>query len=126
MGNYSQYIIECMADKQIENKIKSIGKVKYELPFINRFVLEVEDKNKNILHQLGNQRQIHKNTNITAQMDTAKKTVKANLVNDKGYTGHNISICIIYLYSTIYSFVNNYFIFSFFNINTTCYSKNHD
>jgi len=95
MGDYSQYIIECIADKKLENKIKSIGKVKYELPFINSFVLEINNKQKNILHRLCNSKLIHKNTNIAAQMNTAKKTVKADLVNNKGYTGHGVSICIL-------------------------------
>ena len=95
MKNCLQYIIEYMADKKVEANIKSLGKVKYELPMINSFVLEIEQDKANILHKLCNLELIHKNTNITAQMDTTRKSVNADFINSKGYTGKSITISIL-------------------------------
>ena len=95
MKNYLQYIIGYMEDKKLEGKIKSLGNIKYDLPLINSFVLEIEDNKANILRSLCNSELIHENTNITAQMNTARKSVNADFVNSRGYTGRGITIAIL-------------------------------
>ena len=95
MKNYLNYIIKYMRDKNLEKKIKAFGKVKYDLPLIKSFVLEIALKDKNLLHSMCDPKLIYKNTNITAQINTAKKTVNADFVNRNGYTGKNINICLL-------------------------------
>ena len=95
MKNYLNYIIKYIPDKNLEKKIKSIGKVKYNLPFIKSFVLEIENKDKNILQSMCDPKLIYINTSITAQINIAKKTVNADFVNKNGYTGKNINICLL-------------------------------
>lgn len=95
MKNYLQYIIGYMEDKKLEGQIKSLGIIKYDLPLIKSFVLEIENSKAKILHSLCNSELIHENTNITAQMDTARKSVNADFVNSSGYTGRGITIAIL-------------------------------
>lgn len=95
MKNCLQYIIEYMPDKRVETNIKSLGKVKYDLPLINSFVLEIDRDKSNILRKLCNLELIHENANITAQMNTARKSVNADIVNSKGYTGKTVTISIL-------------------------------
>lgn len=95
MKNCLQYIIEYMEDKQIEKQIRNLGKVKYDLPLINSFVLEIDQDKSKILRSLCNSELIHENTNITAQMNTARKSVNADFVNNKGYTGYGVTIAIL-------------------------------
>ena len=95
MKNYLQYIIEYMEDKKIENEVKALGQVKYDLPLINSFVLEIEEDKSNILRSLCNLDLIHENAKITAQMNTARKSVNADFVNSKGFTGRGVTVAIL-------------------------------
>ena len=81
MGKRLRYIIEYAHDKNIEDRIKKLGDVKYDLPLINSFVLDIDEAKAKDLHSVCNPALIHENTNITAQINTARKIVKADFVN---------------------------------------------
>jgi len=95
MNDCLRFIIKYTTNKNINQEIKSLGKTKYELPFINSFVLEISQDKVWLLKNLCNSRLIYKNTNIAAQMNTARKSVNADVVNNRGYTGRGVSIAIL-------------------------------
>lgn len=94
MGNI-ELIIESNLSYEEENIIKSIANIKYKIPLINSIVIEIEEKNIEKLKELNCLKTVFQNAHITMQMDSARKTVNANIIQEKGYTGKNIGIAIL-------------------------------
>ncbi len=94
MGNI-ELIVESNLSLEDESTLKSIANIKYKIPLINAIVIEInEDKLEN-LKNLKCLKTVFQNTHITMQMDTARKTVNANIVQENGYTGKGIGIAIL-------------------------------
>ncbi len=90
-----QLIVECTNDSAREDYFERIGTVKYRLPMINSFVIEVpEEYEESLIGRYGID-YVHKNTYITAQMDNARKTTKADSVREKGVTGRGVVVAIL-------------------------------
>ncbi len=94
MGNI-ELIIESNLSYEEENIIKSIANIKYKIPLINSIVIEIEEANIEKLKELNCLKTVFQNAHITMQMDSARKTVNANIIQEKGYTGKNIGIAIL-------------------------------
>lgn len=90
-----ELIVESNFSLEEEKILKSIAKIKYKIPIINSIVIEVEENNIEKLKNLNCLKTVFQNTHITMQMDTARKTVNANIVQEKGYTGKGIGIAIL-------------------------------
>lgn len=90
-----QLIVECTMDEKKENLIRQIAEVKYSLPIINSYVIELEEKNLSILNGIEGLKAVHHNTHITAQMNVARKTVKADIVQEQGITGRGVTIAVL-------------------------------
>ncbi|MDR1689476.1 MAG: S8 family serine peptidase [Clostridiales bacterium] len=90
-----QVIVECGVGPEKEKILRSLGEIKYALPMINSYVLELP---KQDLHKLSGIKEIisfYKNTRITAQMNVARKTVKAEAAQKAGFTGGGVGIAIL-------------------------------
>lgn len=94
MGNI-ELIVENNLSLEDENILKSIVNIKYKIPLINAIVIEIDENNLDSLKELKCLKTIFQNTHITMQMDTARKTVNANIVQENGYTGKGIGIAIL-------------------------------
>lgn len=94
MGNI-ELIVENNLSLEDENILKSIVNIKYKIPLINAIVIEIDENNLNSLKELKCLKTVFQNTHITMQMDTARKTVNANIVQENGYTGKGIGIAIL-------------------------------
>ena len=90
-----ELIVESDLSHEEETLLKSIANIKYKIPLINSFVIEIEEKNIEKLKDLKCLKTVFQNTHITMQMDTARKTVNANIVQEKGYSGKGIGIAIL-------------------------------
>ena len=89
-----QLIVEYM-DDFIEPSIFERAILKYRLPIINAYVLEVPvDYVKQLKHNK-NIKAFYETTSITAQMNLARKTVKADSPMIEGCTGRGINIAIL-------------------------------
>lgn len=88
-----ELIIEGVLNPKDENLICSIARIKYKLPIINSFVIEIDENNIDKLKNILNIKTFLENTHITMQMDTARKTVKADF--EHNYTGKDIGIAIL-------------------------------
>ena len=94
MGNI-ELIVENNLSLEDENILKSIVNIKYKIPLINAIVIEIDENNLDSLKELKCLKTVFQNTHITMQMDTARKTVNANIVQENGYTGKGIGIAIL-------------------------------
>ena len=94
MGNI-ELIVENNLSLEDENILKSIVNIKYKIPLINAIVIEIDENNLDSLKELKCLKTVFQNTHITMQMDTARKRVNANIVQENGYTGKGIGIAIL-------------------------------
>lgn len=82
-------------DNTKEEKINELGIVKYKLPIINSYVLEIPETSLKKLKKLENIKAVHQTTHITAQMQEERKAVKADVAHKQGLTGRGVTIAIL-------------------------------
>ncbi len=90
-----QVIVECTMNDERELLISRLGKLKYRLPIINSYVVEIPADSYEVLSGLEGIKAVHKNNCITAQMNVARKAVSADKVQSKGVTGRGITIAVL-------------------------------
>jgi len=71
------------------------GKIKYHLPIINSYVLEVDERDVWRLHSVIGVSSLHKTATISAQMNQARQTVKADVAHALGFFGRGITIAVL-------------------------------
>ncbi len=82
-------------NEERETLIKTLGNLKYRLPFINSYVIEIPETLISKLEGIEGIVAVHKNAKITAQMNTARRVVNADKVQEYGLTGKGVSIAIL-------------------------------
>ena len=90
-----QVIVECGSDASKEEKITALGTVKYKLPMINSYVLEIPESSVRKLEDISTIKSIYQTTNITAQMFTERESINAAYAYRQGLTGRGITIAIL-------------------------------
>lgn len=90
-----QVIVECSMDDEEEHQICSLGKVKYRLPMIDSYVVEIPKENLGRLKQLKGVRRVQQDSHITAQMDIARQVIHADWVHQRGYSGRGIGVAVL-------------------------------
>lgn len=90
-----EIIVECSMDDRWENMIKQFGTVKYRLPVIDSYVVEIPRKYIYNLKNIKGIKSVHENTHITAQMKNAKKVVKWEAAQSQNLTGKGIGVAIL-------------------------------
>lgn len=90
-----ELIVEGDLSDEEEDLLKSLATIKYKLPIINSLVIEVPKSNIDKLKNLKSLKTVYQNSNITMQMNNARKVINADLAQEKGYTGKGIGIAIL-------------------------------
>lgn len=90
-----ELIVECSVDDKWENMIKQFGKVKYRLPIIDSYVVEIPKKYIHNIKDIKGVKAVYQNAHITAQMNNARKIVKWDFARNRNFTGKNIGIAIL-------------------------------
>lgn len=90
-----QVIVECSMEDEEECQICQLGKVKYRLPMIDSYVVEIPKENINKLQQLKGVRKVQQDSHITAQVDIAREVVRADWAQQRGYSGRGIGIAVL-------------------------------
>lgn len=93
--DYLQVIVNCSMNEEKEREIKKYGRLKYRLPMINSYVVEISKEYIEQLTKIEGVEKVERDTGITAQMNVARKTVKADEVNRQGYYGRGIGVAIL-------------------------------
>lgn len=88
MNGRLELIIECNGSKLPTD----LCKVKYNLPLIGCVAVEIDEKNLNELSKISEIKAVHRLPHITAQMDKARSTVRAE---NNSYTGKNTTIAFL-------------------------------
>ena len=90
-----QLILECNKTQATELIMNETVTLKYELPSINSYVVELYEKDLHKIKSLDGLKSVYENTRITAQMDSARKVLKADFAEKEGYTGKGITIAFL-------------------------------
>ena len=88
-------LIVQLPDNTNEDIIRKLGTIKYALPLINSYVIEVPDCDVARISGLAGIESVHQNARITAQMDIARKKVNAHAAKRLGLTGRGVTIAIL-------------------------------
>jgi len=82
-------------DKINDKIIMEIGKIKYRLPLINSYVVEISEKDLSKLKNINGLKAVYQNTHITAQLNIARKTVNVDSTHNSGIDGRGVTIAIL-------------------------------
>lgn len=90
-----EYIIECKAYPEKEAILQKLASIKYKLPLIHSYVIEIQAKNVAQLKQIPDIRIFPAYSTLSLRMNQARKMTGADLANQAGLTGKNIGIAIL-------------------------------
>lgn len=90
-----EMIAECQEDANAETLLRAFATVKYKIPAIHSYVLEVPEENLSRLQSLGCIKNLHHNTGITMKMNQARTLIGAEKAHAAGITGKGIGIAIL-------------------------------
>ncbi len=90
-----QLILECSMTQSKELLISEIATLKYRLPSINSYVVEIYEKDLPKLKNIEGLKSVYENARITAQMNNARKLLKSEIANNQGYNGSGITIAFL-------------------------------
>jgi len=72
-----------------------LGKIKYHLPLINSYVLEISEDDLWRLEAVVGISSVSKTAAVSAQMDAARQTVRAQVAHNGGFFGYGITIAVL-------------------------------
>lgn len=93
--NKIQVIVNCDETEKHREELEAIGMVKYVLPMINSYVLEIYEEDINQLVGIQGVVKIEQDANITAQMDIARETINAAWQEETSKMGEGITVAIL-------------------------------
>lgn len=93
LKNKVQVILRCDEYEQNINDIARIGTIKYKLPMIQAYVVELDEEQ---IDPLRNQNwHVELDTHITAQMNRASDIIELSWAHQNGYFGEDVCVAIL-------------------------------
>lgn len=90
-----QVIVRCSEYEKRAHLIENIGCIKYRLPMIDSYVIEVSGDQEEQIKELEGVRRVEIDTNITAQMNRVRDVIEANWALEHGYYGEGIGVAVV-------------------------------
>lgn len=90
-----QIIVSCKDYKNGYEYVKLIGRIKYRLPMINAYVVEVEKGKMNQLIDIEGVLAYEYDTHITAQMKRVSEIIELNWAHDRKIYGEGVGVAIV-------------------------------
>lgn len=90
-----QVIVNCNKNDKDIDDLEKIGKIKYNLPMISSYVLEIPKNNMTKLRDLKGVEKVEQDTEITAQMNIARDTINATWNDTRSKKGKDITVAIL-------------------------------
>ena len=94
LSNKVQMIVHIDSSENLE-RITKIGKIKYPLPMIHSYVIEVDKENLPYMEKLKGKIGIQKDECICAQMNRANDIIELNWAHQNGYYGEDVCVAIL-------------------------------
>lgn len=90
-----QIIIHCNEYEEKQQTIEHFGHIKYKLPMINAYVIEVDKTRLDQLKELEGLISVELDTHITAQMNRVSDIIESNWAHEKGYFGKGVGVAVV-------------------------------
>lgn len=90
-----QVIVNCEESEKNKEELEKIGTLKYSLPMINSYVLEIYKEDISQLEGIKGVVKVVQDTHVTTQMDMAKQTIQANYKEESSSMGANVTVAIL-------------------------------
>jgi len=94
-NNKIQVIVHCMEYEKRQKVFESLGYIKYKLPMINSYVLEVDEAGLEAIKAMEGPLNIEYDAHITAQMNRVNKIIESDWAHERGYTGKGVGVAIV-------------------------------
>ncbi len=90
-----QVIIHCNDYENRLQVIENLGFIKYKLPMINSFVLEVEEDLLEYIKSVEGLLAMEIDTHITAQMNRVSDVIECRWAHEHGFFGRGIGVAVV-------------------------------
>lgn len=90
-----QVIVHCKEyDKRI-NMLENIGQIKYKLPMIDAYVIEIDESNLDKIKSLEGLIRMEMDTHITAQMNRVRSLIDVPWAHQNNITGKGVGVAVV-------------------------------
>lgn len=90
-----QVIVHCSEFEKRRQEIESVGYIKYKLPMINAYVLEVDETSLEYLKTMEGLLSVEIDTHITAQMNRVADIIESRIAHEHGILGKGIGVAVV-------------------------------
>lgn len=94
-NNKIQIIVSCKEYIKDYECVKSMGTIKYKLPMINAYVVEINENKMDEITSNDGVLAYEYDAHITAQMNRASKIIELKWAHDRGIFGENIGVTVV-------------------------------
>ena len=90
-----QVIVHCKEFERRRQSIECLASIKYRLPMINAYVLEVDEDRLEYIRSLEGLISMERDTHITAQMNRVGDIIESHWAHERGYYGKGVGVAIV-------------------------------
>ncbi len=90
-----QVIIHCAEYEKKQQSIENLGYIKYKLPMINAYVLEIDEAQLEYVKSINGIISMEMDTHITTQMNRVNDIIEGHWAHEKGYYGRGVGVAVV-------------------------------
>jgi serine protease AprX len=90
-----QVIVHCAEYEKRLHTIENIGHIKYRLPMIDAYVIEVDENQLENIKSMEGLISVEMDTHITAQMNRVSEIIESRWAHEHGYLGNGVGVAIV-------------------------------
>lgn len=94
-SNKIQVIVHCSDYESRQLVLENIGRIKYKLPMINAYVIEIDRSKLDIIKEMDGLLDIEMDAHITAQMNRVLDIIECRWAHKRGYLGQGVGVAIV-------------------------------
>lgn len=93
--NKVQVIIHCKEYKKRQHSLENLGHIKYKLPMIDAYVIEIEEAKLEAIKSMDGLISVEMDTHITAQMNRVNEIIESTWAHEHDITGKDIGVAVV-------------------------------
>ena len=90
-----QVIVHCNEYEERQQTMENLGYIKYKLPMIDAYVIEIDEDQLDYLKALEGLISVEKDTYITAQMNRVGDIIESHWAHENGYLGKGVGVAVV-------------------------------
>lgn len=90
-----QVIVHCKEYEKRIDMLENLGQIKYKLPMIDAYVIEIDESNLDKIKNLEGLIRVEMDTHITAQMNRVGDSIEASWAHQNNITGKGVGVAVV-------------------------------